>query len=275
MKTSSTMRRAAWLAPVGASLLIVGVALAQTPLPPTDDGAADTQPYDPAEQPDFSVLSEPTPDVRSRGALGGSRAPSGPDAIGSRNEKADGSVSVSAGRRLPTDWETKVGVDVAAPAQTPGAFESQAQERGSGWANVAVPAAPLGLDKATIDARVDPNADQGRLSTALSRSVPIGGGMSVTLQNGYAVTQSLANPNGAGAPAPRAFFGDGAVRLEFPTATSLSAGAKVSSSDERVLPSVSAEQKLFNSPLSVTGSISQRPTGETDRSIMAGFKKSW
>jgi hypothetical protein len=65
------------------------------------------------------------------------------------------------------------------------------------------------------------------------------------------------------------------VRLEFPTATSLSAGAKVSSSDERLLPSVSAAQKLFGSPLSVTGSISQRPTGETDRSITAGFKKSW
>ena len=61
-----------------------------------------------------------------------------------------------------------------------------------------MPAAPLGLDKATIDARVDPNADQGKLSTALSRSVPIGDGVSVTLQNGYAVTQSLANPGGVG-----------------------------------------------------------------------------
>jgi hypothetical protein len=49
----------------------------------------------------------------------------------------------------------------------------------------------------------------------------------------------------------------------------------MSSSEERPLPSISAEQKLFNSPLSVTGTISQRPTGETDRSIMAGFKKSW
>ena len=81
-----------------------------------------------------------------------------------------------------------------------------AQERGAGWANVAVPAAPLGLDKATVDARVDPNADQGRLSTALSRSVPIGGGVSVTLQNGYAVTQSLANSGGV---ATHVYSGDG------------------------------------------------------------------
>jgi hypothetical protein len=268
------MRRAPWLAVAGAALT-VGSAVAQTAPPPANDEAADSQAYDPAEQPDFSVLNEPIRDVRARSVPGGSSARSRPDAIGSRSEKADGSMSISAGQRLPTDWDAKVGVDVAAPAQTPDAFASRAQERGSGWANVAVPAAPLGLDKATIDARVDPNADQGRLSTALSRSVPIAGGVSVTVQSGYAVTQSLASPNGLGAAAPRAFSGDGAVRLELPTATALSAGARMSSSDERPSPSVSAEQKLFDSPLSVTGTISQRPTGETDRSIMAGFKKSW
>jgi hypothetical protein len=274
MATSSTMRRAAWLAIAGAGLFVTGGALAQTATSPANDAAADVHAYDPAEQPDFSVLSEPLPDVRPRGARMDSRAPSGPDTIGSRSEKADGSISVSAGRRLPIDWDTKVGVDVAAPAPLPDAFAGQAQDRGSGWANVAVPARQLGLDKATIDARVDPNADQGRLSTALSRSVPIGDGMSVTLQNGYAVTQSLANPGGV-TSATHVFSGDGAVRVELPTATALSAGARMSSSDERLLPSVSAEQKLFDSPLSVTGSISQRPTGETYRSIMAGFKKSW
>lgn len=271
MVTSSTKRRIAPLALVGACLLMAGSALAQTVAPPADD-ETDAQAYDPAEQPDFSVLNEPTPDVRARGALGIARPPSRPDPIGSRSEKADGSVSVSAGQRLPIDWETKLGVDVAAPASTPDALPGQAQERGAGWADVALPAAPLGLDKATIDARVDPNADQGKLSTALSRSVPIGGGMSVTLQNGYAVTQSLANPGGVAA---HVYSGVGAVRLELPSATALSAGARMSSTDERPLPSVSAEQKLFDTPLSVTGTISQRPTGETDRSIMAGFKKRW
>ena len=81
------------------------------------------------------------------------------------------------------------------------------------------------FDKATVDARVDPNADQGRLSTSLSRSVPIGGGMSITVQNGYAVTQSLANPSGALPSAPgtaptRVYTGDGGVRLELPSAAS-------------------------------------------------------
>jgi hypothetical protein len=272
MVAPSTMRRIARLALAGASLLITGSALAQTPAPSQEDQAADTQAYDPAEQPDFSVLNEPIPDVRMRGALGSSRAPSRPDPIGSRSEKADGSVLVSAGQRLPTDWEAKVGVDIAAPGSTPDAFAGRTQERGAGWANVAVPAAPLGLDKATIDARVDPNSDQRKLSTALSRSVPLGEGVSVTLQNGYAVTQSLANPGGVGT---HVYSGDGGVRLELPSATALSAGARMSSTDERLLPSVSAEQKLLDTPLSVTGTISQRPTGETDRSIKAGFKKSW
>ncbi len=272
MATFSTMRRIARLAVAGASLLIAASAAAQTAAPAEDDQVADTQAYDPADQPDFSVLSEPTPDVRVGGASGAARAAAQPEPIGSRSEKADGSVSVSAGRRLPIDWDTKVGVDIAAPAATPDALAGPPQERGAGWANVAVPAAPLGLDKATVDARVDPNADQGKLSTALSRSVPIGGGVSVTLQNSYAVTQSLASPAGAGT---HVYSGDGGVRLELPSATALSAAARMSSTDERLLPSVSAEQKLFNSPLSITGTISQRPTGETDRSITAGFKKSW
>jgi hypothetical protein len=268
----STLRRIAPLAVAAACLLIAARALAQTPAPAQDDQAADTQVYDPAEQPDFSVLSEPTPDVTVRGAPGNARTPAAPALIGNRSEKPDGSVSVTAGQRLPTAWESKVGVDIAAPAATPDAFARQPEERGAGWANVAVPAAPLGLDKATIDARVDPNADQGKLSTALSRSVPIGAGVSVTLQNGYAVTQSLANPGGVGT---HVYSGDGAVRVELPSATALSAAARISSTDERVQPSLSAEQKLFDSPLSVTGTISQRPTGETDRSITAGFKKSW
>jgi hypothetical protein len=273
MLKPSIMRHAARIALASALLLIAGSAFAQNVNPPTDDDdVADAPAYDPAEQPDFSPLNDPTPDDRVRSATLTPRAAAPADTIGSRDEKADGSVSVSAGHRLPTDWDAKVGVDLAAPAPMPNAF-GETEERGSGWANVAVPATPLGLDKATIDARVDPNADQGKLSTALSRSVPIGGGLALTLQNSYAVTQTLANPGGASAA--HVFFGDGAVRVEFPTATALSAGARMSSTDERLLPSMSAEQKLFGTPLSVTGSISQRPTGETDRSITAGFKKSW
>ena len=262
------------LAPIATMLAIVIAtwpASAQTLGSTIDPTAA------PADQPDFSVLLDAPADVPSQ------RRPAPPAdlaaaaAVGSRVDKADGSMTLSAGEKLPTLWDAKVGVDLAAPA-TPGDMPLPGQateEHGSGWANLAVPAAPIGLDKATIDARVDPSADQGKLSTALSRSVPIGGGVSLTLQNGYSVTQSLANPNGIPPTNPRIYAGDGGVKLDLPTATALSAGAKMSSIDDRLTPSLSAEQKLFNTPLSITGTISQRPTGVTDRSITAGFRSSW
>jgi len=198
--------------------------------------------------------------------------------IGSRTYKLDGSMTMSAGERMATpwdaNWDAKVGVDLAAPAAPP--YGSTGEDRGTGWANVAVPAKQIGLDQATIDARLDPSSDEGKLSTALSRSVPFGDGLSLTLQNGYSVTQTLANPNGMPAPAtPRVYAGSGGVRLQFPTATAFTAGAQMSSVDDRLTPSLSAEQKLFDTPLSITGTISQLPTGGTDRSIMAGFRRSW
>jgi hypothetical protein len=262
--------------PLARAAALIGVLLSASAVAQTADNLA----ADPSDEPDFSVLADP-PEASFRASSSTPGASAAQAAIGSRSEKADGSVAVSAGHRLPTAWDAKIGVDMAAPATVPDAFAGQAN-RGAGWANVAVPAAPIGLDKATIDARVDPNADQGRLATSLSRSVPIGGGMSVTVQNGYAVTQTLANPGGAlpSASAPgtaptRIYSGDGGVRVELPSATAFSAGASMSSTDDRLLPKVSAEQKLFGTPLSITGSISERPTGDTDRSVTAGFKHTW
>jgi hypothetical protein len=229
---------------------------------------------------DFSVLMDPAPEVtRARAAVSAPDTLAAvPITVGSRTDQADGSVQVSAGEQLPTPWDAKAGVDLAAPAPpvnvaVPG---QSGEDHGSGWANLAVPATPLGIDKATIEGRIDPAADQGRLSTALSRSMPIGGGLSLTLQNGYAVTQSLANPTGLAATTnPRVFSGDGGLRLDFPTATALSADARMSSTDDRPTPSLAAEQKLFDSPFSIKGSISALPSGETDRSITAGFKRTW
>src|SRR3984957_16490051 len=208
--------------------------------------------------------------IRPRGAARDDRQP----------RRKGGRLDDPHGRRTPAPPRGgrragRVLAPPAVPIDTPLPGQG-AEDHGSGWANLAVPAAPIGLDKATIDARVDPAADQGRLATALSRSLPIGGGFSLTLQNGYAVTQTLANPNGmATAPNPRIYTGDGGVKLDLPTQTAVSARASMSSSADRPTPSRSAEQKLFDTPLSITGTISQRPTGETDRSIMAGFKQTW
>lgn len=221
--------------------------------------------------------------------------------IGGRTDKPDGSTAMTVGRRLPTEWETKVGVDfgLAAPLTTTPAPEAylngwaqQDRSSGVGWASVAVPATPFGWDKAALEARVDPVQDRSKVATTLTRSVPIGDTAKVTVQQGYSLTETLANPSGAAvplapstrssapvaspaAPAPT-LTTEGQVSLNIlSSATTFSAGAKLSSSDDKWLRTLSAEQKLFGGPFSVTGSISERATGETDRSVKAGFKAAW
>ena len=58
------------------------------------------------------------------------------------------------------------------------------------------------------------------------------------------------------------------------TGTSFIAGQTLSSSDERWLRKIGAEQKLFGG-VSVSGSIGETPQGAPNKSISAGFKKSW
>jgi hypothetical protein len=55
----------------------------------------------------------------------------------------------------------------------------------------------------------------------------------------------------------------------------LSAGARLSSAEDRWLRSLSAEQKLFGGPLNVTGTVSERVDGAYDGSVKAGFKRAW
>jgi hypothetical protein len=58
------------------------------------------------------------------------------------------------------------------------------------------------------------------------------------------------------------------------TGTSLIAGQTLSSTDDRWLRKIGAEQQLFDG-VSVTGSIGETPLGTTSKSLTAGFKRSW
>jgi hypothetical protein len=225
----------------------------------------------------------------------------------SRKDNGDGSSQVTVGTNIPTDWQTKVGVDLGlAPTPTlqPAPVENlrlgstiQDGSSGAAWANLTAPSpAPLAWDKTSVDARVDPLHEQSRLGTTLSRTLPLDNNMSVTLQNRYGVTQSLTSTppvqpqfDPMTVPAPRPSPGttnvtpaaqiwsnEDAVRLNLSsTGTTFSVGAKVQSTDDRWLRSLSAEQKLFNGPISVTGAVAERPAGDLSKSIMAGFKHTW
>ena len=92
------------------------------------------------------------------------------------------------------------------------------------------------------------------------------------LQNGLAVSSPLPNATTRN----HGWTSNQSLRFNvLPTDTSVSLGANISSTDEKWLPSLSAEQKLFGGPFSVTGSVSETPTGETSKSLTAGFKRQW
>jgi hypothetical protein len=197
-----------------------------------------------------------------------------PDAVKPFTPRASGPASVA-------EWSSRMGVDYRKPSipatdfqpapLTAGAIPDQST--GVAWATVTGSGfdLPLGWDKASIETRLDPAQEQGQFGTTLSRSVPVGENVTVTLENGVSVTRPLANTaHGNG------WASSQALRFNLlPTDTSFSVGANISSTDEKWLPSLSAEQKLFGTPLSVTGSVSESASGETSKSLKAGFKHQW
>ena len=225
-------------------------------------------------------------------------------AFGSRKQNADGSVALTIGRHLPTEWETKIGTDLrlaepasAVPSENLLRGTTPDQSSGAIWGNVTVPGLPpLGWDKTLLEARIDAGKDEGKLGATLSRSVPIDEKLSLTLQNSYSVTHSIAPvlfqsgapasvapPQTTSAPASAISNADASaiwaagqtVRLNIaPSGTALSAGAAASSADDQWHNKLSLEQALFGA-LKVTTSIEDAGTATSKQSIVAGFKRSW
>ncbi|MDB5599440.1 MAG: hypothetical protein JWN71_1484 [Xanthobacteraceae bacterium] len=245
---------------------------------------AQAEPLPDPEKWNWQVLSDRGMPDGSPGAVLRPR-PIGPapdSTFASRTDRKDGGAAVTVGRRLPTDWETKVGVDlgVAADPATTYRLDPPTGTAGSGaaWANLKIPGfnTPLTWDQAQIDARIDPSSEQGRLGTRFSRSLPIGESLSVTLQNGYAVTQSFPTGTVTVPAASEIWSTDRSLRVTLPdSGTSFSAGQSLNSLDEKWLRSLSAEQKMFGGPVSLNGSASETTTGEISKSVTATFRRTW
>jgi len=236
-----------------ALLLLTGVAHGQVPATPdTAFGLPGNEPLD---------LSTPLPD-----------------------ESKHKTVNPFASVPPASDWSSKAGIDYRKPSfpaadLQPGALTAGSvpdQSNGVAWATVTAPGFqfPLGWDQTSIETRVDPSQQQSKVGTTLSRSVPVGENVTATLQNGLAVTSPLPNAT----THDHGWTSNQSLRFNvLPTDTSVSLGANISSMDEKwlPLPSLSAEQKLFGGPFRVTGSVSETPTGETSKSLTAGFKRQW
>jgi hypothetical protein len=245
------------------ALQLCALALALALLPAAARGQAADHPNDeaPLELPADAPLDLSTPELDA-----GKLAPSNPFP------------------RTPpaSDWAGKAGVDYSKPAIPAVMFQPEQllagavpdQSPGVAWATVTAPGleAPLGWDKTSIETRIDPTQEQSKLGTTLSRSVPVGDDISLTLQNGVSITRAL--PNAAGQA--HSWASSQALRFNIlPTDTSVSLGADMSSTDDKWLRTLSAEQKLFGGPFSVTGSVSETPGGDMSKSLKAGFKRSW
>ena len=216
------------------------------------------------------------------------KAGAGNEMSWSSNQKPNGSAAVSVKQSVSPFWDTRVGADmtVARQPQTLTSSEllsakfanggSQPQSSGTAWAAITAPGVGSIWDKTAVEARLDPAQEQSKLGTSLSKSLPLSEQYSLTLQNGTNVTQQgIAPIPGITGHAARNYALDQSARLSIAdTGTSLIAGQTLSSSEDKWLRKVGAEQKLFDG-VSISGSIGETASGASNKSLTAGFKRSW
>lgn len=265
---------------LGLALLLASPAWAQEPAQEAaqDEGVEEThmQPDEDAPQIDWSKL----PDLDALTLMRDLSPSQGPhvavpsaSAKWNRTENKNGSANVALKRAWSGGIATQVGVDSVggepAPA-LPGAASAPAS--GAGWASAAIQDMGL-IDRATLDARIDPESDQRKFGARFEKSVPLNSQFSVTLQNGYGVSQPLVKDPLTGS----AHVIDSEQVAKFnliPYGTSLFAATRQSSAEERRVNSFGAEQNLTGG-ISLSGSVSENAAGGLDRSLGARFKRSW
>lgn len=200
----------------------------------------------------------------------------------SSQEKAYGSA-VSVRQPVSAFLNTQVGADmtvVRLPATLSELLAEKAinggnqpQSSGTAWASASAGGVASIWDKTTVEARIDPSQDQGRLGTSLSKSLTLGEQYSLTLQNGYNMIQGFAPlPGSAGRTT---YETEQSAKLGIAdTGTSFSAGQSLSTADDRWLRRIGAEQKIVGG-FNISASIAETPLGIANKSVSAGFKQSW
>jgi hypothetical protein len=204
----------------------------------------------------------------------------------SSNNKPNGAAGVSVKQPVSTFWDTRIGADMTVARQPSTMSELLAekasnggndpQSGGSAWAAVTAPGVGSIWDKTAVEARVDPGQEQSKLGTSLSKSLPLGEQYSLTLQNGYNVTQQGIVPvPGIAAHPARNYQTEQSAKLSIgESGTSFIAGQTLSTTDDKWLRKIGAEQKLFDG-VSVSATVGETPQGVTNKSLTAGFKRSW
>lgn len=287
----------------GFSLFSVLAAAAQTPpakddveMPAAEEAAAtpDVNDTDILKDIDVSKLDWSQLNVDASTftgpALKGRAAPKNPtsaEAAWSANAKPDGASAVTVKQSITPFWDTRIGADMTVARQGTLTTSEQLSEKlanggnlqqssGTAWAAITAPGVASIWDKTAVEARVDPGQEQSKLGTSLSKSVPLSEQYSLTLKNDYNVIQQgiVPVPGIVSRPA-RSYETDQSAKLSVTdTGTSFVAGQTLSSNDDKWLRKVGAEQKLFDG-VTISGSIGETSTGAVNKSLSAGFKRSW
>jgi hypothetical protein len=210
----------------------------------------------------------------------------GSDMTWSNKDNPNGVSAVSVKQSLSPFLDTRVGADVTVAPEPTTMSQllaekatnggSVPQSDGTAWAAITAPGAGSLWDKTSVEARVDPGQDQSKLGASISKSVRLSGDYALTLQNGYDVTDQGSVPvPGIGWRASSGYDTEQSAKLDIgDTGTSLVAGQRLSSSDDKWLRKFGAEQKLPDG-VTLSGSIGETAQGLTDKSITAGFKRDW
>src|SRR5216683_465648 len=216
------------------------------------------------------------------------QAAAGADMSWSSKDKSNGATAVSVKQSLSAFPDARVGADMTVVNQPQTLTSSDllrqkfasdaqpSQSTATAWAAITTPGLGSIWDKTAVEARVDPSHEQSKLGTSLSKSLPLSEQYSLTLQNGYNVIQQgvVPVPGIPGRPV-RNYETDQSARLSITdTGTSFIAGQTLSSTDDRRLHKIGAEQKLFGD-ISISGSIGETALGTSNKSLTAGFKRSW
>jgi hypothetical protein len=212
----------------------------------------------------------------------GSRKTSSGEMTWSSQEKSYG-AALSVKQPVSPFLDTRVGADMTVVRQPQTLAEllaekatnggNEPQSSGSAWAAVTAPGVGSIWDKTAVEARIDPAQDQGKLGASLSKSLHLGDQYSLTLQNGYNMTQGFAPMPGSASHTT--YETEQSARLGVTeTGTSFSAGQSLSTTDDKWLRKIGAEQKIVGG-FNISGSIAETPLGIANKSISAGFKQSW
>lgn len=264
----------------------------ETPLPPANaDDAATPPPETPLTAEEAAALrnalnfdaanlasTKPAKTLRLPGVAGAGKF--------DVSAKPGGARTMSLYRPFDGDWDAKVGADVnPAPAQPDGvkpwSASGASQDSGAAWASVGM------ANLASVDARLDPTGDQGKLGTTFKHSIPVGGKFALTLQNSYSVTQTIgapattpsaiplmAAPAGTAA-ATQTWDNQKAIKFDMlSTGTTFGAGVTTASNDPNAHHTFSAEQKLYG-PLHLSTAVTDFGQSTESKSIAARFKLTW